>query len=268
MTSFNSLKAWMRSVAIVTGLTGSAMASHGHSGAAHHGGSVSHHHHHSGGGSSFRFGIGGLGYGYGYPSYGYGFSYGSYPYRYGGYRGYGYGGSGIGLQIYSTPSYYYQTPNYTTPIYSAPAYSVPNRVIVNPVPSVPAPTFDNGPIVIRAPASNDRPVDYQLNGQSFTIKPGQSQRFNHDRDWIVEFNRGEGKGAGKYSLKATTYKFKMTENGWELFEAAKPEPPADADQGEAPKPIDLVNPAEEVVKPKAVPAAPAPAPDKTDGDAK
>ncbi len=173
----------------------------------------------------------------------------------GGYGGYGYGGYpsyGFGSSYYSTPRYYYSTPAYTQP-----TYSYPSTVIVNSAPSIPAPTFDNGPIVITAPATNDKPVEYLLNGQSFTIKPGQSQKFNHDRDWVVDFNRGEGKGTGKYSLKATTYKFKMTNNGWELFEAAKPEPPMDDVSSDA-----------VIVKPKAPPVAPAPAPDKTEGDAK
>ena len=188
-------------------------------GSMHHGGGTSHYHGGYSGGSygggyyggyggysGLRIGIGGLGYG-GYGGYGYG-----------GYPGYGYGSG-----YYSTPRYYYSTPNYTTP-----NYSYPSTVIINSAPSVPAPTFDNGPIVITAPAANDKPIEYMLNGQTFTIKPGQSQKFNHDRDWIVNFDRGNGKGIGKYSLKATTYKFKMTDNGWELFEAARPEPPADS----------------------------------------
>lgn len=262
MNSLSSVKAMVWSVVIVSGLTGSAFASHGHGGGGGHhgggghvgghhggwsGGGGSHHHHHGGyygggyggyyrGYSGFGIGIGGLGYGYG-----------GYPYGY---------GSGY---YYSTPRYYYSTPT----------YSYPSTVIINSTPSVPAPVFDNGPIVILSPAANDKPIEYLLNGQSFTIKPGQSQKFNHDRDWIVDFDRGNGKGTGKYSLKASTYKFKMTDNGWELFEAASPEPPASAaNQGEEPKPIDVVKPAEETVKPKATPDAPVPAPDKTEGEAK
>ena len=258
MNSLSSFKACMWSVVIVTGLTGSAIASHGHGGGGgghsggghsggghsggmsgggvHHGGGTTHHHGgYSGGGyyggygggyggySGVRIGIGGLGYG----GYGYG--------GYGGYSGYGYGGSpyGYGSGYYSTPRYYYSTPAYTTP-----SYSSPSTVIINSTSSVPAPSFDNGPIIITAPAANDKPIEYMLNGQSFTIKPGQSQRFNHDRDWIVDFDRGTGKGTGKYSLKATTYKFKMTDNGWELFEAAKPEPPTDNTAPPAPGPAD------------------------------
>ena len=275
MTSFSSLKAWMWSVVIVTSLTGSAFAQHGHSGGghaggghsggAHHGGGTTHHHHHGGGNyfgggyygggySGLRFGFGGLGYGSGYGGYG-GYGYGGSPY------GYGYGSG-----LYSTPRYYYSTPNYTTP-----TYSYPSTVIINSTPAAPAPTFDNGPIVITSPATNDKPIGYTLNGQSFTMKPGQSQKFNHDRDWIVGFDRGDGKGATQYGIKAAAYKFKMTANGWELFEAAIPEPPtaSSAAPGEAPQPIDLVQPVEQTVRPrKVLPEAPTPAPDKTEGDTK
>ena len=104
---------------------------------------------------------------------------------------------------------------------------------------------------------------------SFSMKPGQSQKFNHDRGWIVDFNRGDGKGSAQYGLKALTYKFKMTDKGWELFEAATPEPPtAAAAQGEEPKPIDVVKPAEKADQPKKTEEAPTPAPAKAEGDTK
>ena len=119
-----------------------------------------------------------------------------------------------------------------------------------------------------APAANDKPIEYTLNGLSFTMKPGQSQKFNHDRDWIVGFDRGDGKGSAQYGLKAATYKFKMTEKGWELFEAATPEPPTAAAQGEEPKPIDLVKPVEKTVPLKGTDETPTPAPAQGEGDAK
>ena len=250
MNSFRSLNACLLSAVIVLGLAGSAIAQHGHggghSGGSHHGGGTTHHH---GGGYYGGYGYSGLRFGFGYGS---GFGYGGYPYGY---------GSGL----YSTPRYYYSTPTY-----SVPTYSYPSTVIINSTPVAPAPSFDNGPIVIMSPAANDQPIEYTLNGQSFTMKPGQSQKFNHDRDWIVGFNRGDGKGTAQYGLKAAMYKFKKTANGWELFEAAIPEPPATSstNQGEAPKPIDLVSPVEQTVRRKTTTEAPAPAPAKSESDAK
>ena len=271
MNSIRSLKASLWSVVIVTSLTGSAFAGHGHAGGGgghvggghiggghvgghhggmgggrmHHGGGHSGGSYYSGGNSGLRFGFGGLGYGSGYGGYGYGGS----PYGY---------GSGY----YSAPRYYYTTPT----------YSYPSTMIINSTPSTPAVSYDNGPIVILAPAANDKPIEYTLNGLSFTMKPGQSQKFNHDRDWIVGFDRGDGKGSAQYGLKAATYKFKMTEKGWELFEAATPEPPTAAAQGEGegeePKPIDLVKPVEKTVPQKGTDETPTPAPAQGEGDAK
>ena len=262
MNSFRSLKVSMWGLVIVTSLTGSAFAQHGHGGGGHSGGG--HHggmsggtaHHHHNGGSYYGGGYYG---GSGYSGLRFGLGYGS------GFGGYGYGGYpyGYGSGLYSTPRYYYSTPTY-----SVPSYSYPSTVIINSTPAAPAPSFDNGPIVITSPATNDKPIGYSLNGQSFTMKPGQSQKFHHDRDWIVGFDRGDGKGATQYGLKAAAYKFKMTGNGWELFEAAAPEPPTASSvaPGEAPKPIDLVQPVEQTVQPKAKAEAPAPA--KVEGDAK
>lgn len=211
---------------------------HGHSGGHHHGGS-SHHHH---GGGSFYGGFyrGGFYGGYGSPGYYGSWGYGGYPYGY---------SSGFGLRIYSTPRYYYSTPTYVYPN-NSPTYAYPNTVVVDPNVGQPTRTFDNGPIVISSPATNSEPVEYSLNGFRFTIKPGQSQRFTHDRDWIVDFDRGGGQGA-QYSLKSATYKFKKTDRGWELFEQSEPV----RRSGEQPPPPP---PVDEVI-PKEVPKAPLPA---------
>ena len=145
----------------------------------------------------------------------------------------------------------------------------------SPVVVAPQRVYDNGPIVITSPTTNDKAVDYSLNGTRFTIEPGQSQKFKHDRDWIVEFNRGSGRATGEYVLKSATYKFKQTANGWELFEAAnspavrEPLPPADDPIGPAPKPAPdpttaRPKPAAEaetvIPKIKALKVAPAPRP--------
>jgi len=206
MTPLSLVKAWILSAVCVLSLTNASFADH-------HGGG----HHHGGGGSGVFFRGGFLGGGFGYPGYS-GFGYGGYPYGYGyGYGpGYGYGyGPGLGIGISSAPRYY-----------STPVYAYPSTAIVGSRPAVSQPTFDNGPIVITNPAANDQPVDYTLNGLRFSIKPGQSQKIIHDRDWIVDFSRGDGKGSAQYALKSATYKFKPTDKGWELFEAANSQPAA------------------------------------------
>ena len=240
-------------IVIACGLSQTAFAGHGHGGGGggHHGGGGYHGGfggggHYSGGhyhGGGYRGGYGGWGYGgWGYPGYGFGYGYGSgfslyigsgYPgygygnYGYGpyGYGGYGYGGYGLSPYYYSTPSYYYvpQTYYYSAPSYSSPTYvysPTSQSVAVTSSSSPSTRSFDRSPIVLTNPATNDKPVEYSLNGHRYTMNPGQSQKFTHDRDWLVEFGRGNGQSSAKYGLKSAAYKFKPTTHGWELFEAA------------------------------------------------
>ncbi|MBC7818291.1 MAG: hypothetical protein IAG10_15500 [Planctomycetaceae bacterium] len=172
------------------------------------------------GGSGFQLNIGRGGYGYGRGYGGWGGYGGGYNRGWGG----GYYGGGYGSGYYS-PGYYGQT--YSSPNY----YYAPSQVYTDStvVPSGPqAPTFDGGSIVLTNPATNTETIEYGLNGQAFTMKPGQTQRFTHDRDWIVEFERGVSNNVARYGLKSTSYKFKRTSNGWELFEQADSRPTAGA----------------------------------------
>ncbi len=240
MSPQSAIKVWVLSLLLVVSITNTSFAQRrGGGGAVYFGGGGTHHHHHHHGGGGYYGG----GYGGGFYGRGYG-----YPNSYWGYGGTRYrSGSGLSIGIYSAPQYYvtpqyYSTPQYVpAPVYSTPSYS-PSYSAPSPVDAAPQRVYDNGPIVITSPTTNDKAVDYSLNGTRFTIEPGQSQKFKHDRDWIVEFNRGSGRGTGEYVLKSATYKFKQTANGWELFEAAsspavrEPLPPADDPIGPAPKP--------------------------------
>lgn len=196
------------------------------------------------GGSGFQLNIGrgGYGYGSGYGGYGYGSGYGGY-------------GSGYGSGYYSSPSYYYDQ------TYSTPNYYTPNQVYTGTtiVPSVPrAPMFDGGSIVLTNPATNTETVNYALNGQPFVMKPGQSQRFTHERDWIVEFNRGGDSNVARYGLKSATYKFKPTARGWELFEQADSQPSVGAFP---PPPANDAAPVKSAVRPRSANPPPPPVPE-------
>ncbi len=191
------------------------------------------------GGSGFQLNIGQGGYGRGYGGYGYGgygpglggSYYSGYGRGWGGGYGSGYGGYGSGYGGYG-PGYGGYGPGYGSgyygQTYSAPNYYyAPTQVSTDSavVPSGPqSPTFDGGSIVLTNPATNTQNIEYALNGQAFTMKPGQTQRFTYDRDWIVEFDRGVSNNSARYSLKSTNYKFKRTSNGWELFEQADSRP--------------------------------------------
>ena len=196
------------------------------------------------GGSGFQLNIGrgGYGYGRGYGGYGYGSGYGSY-------------GSGFGSGYYSSPNYYYDQ-SYSTPYYYTPSQVYTGTTIVPAGPQ--APMFDGGSIVLTNPATNSATVEYALNGQPFAMKPGQSQRFTHERDWIVEFNRGGDSNVATYSLKSATYKFEPTALGWELFEQAEPQPSVGA---LPPAPANDAAPVKSVERPRSVNPPPPPVPE-------
>lgn len=162
-------------------------------------------------GGGYRGGVGiGIGSGYyGSGYYGSGLSIGiGRPYGYG-YRGYGSGGyrpygAGYG-GYYGTPQYY-STPTYIQP---APVYTVPSAPI------------STGDVTILFPSDGtEAVVDYTLNGNSYSMRTGQSQRFPNDRLWTIEFDRGGDFGTARYSLSPGTFKFKLTDRGWELVRAA------------------------------------------------
>ena len=228
------------------------------------------------GGSGFQLNIGRGGYGYGS---GGGWNGGGW--NGGGWNGGGWNGGGYGSGYYSSPNYYYGQ-SYSTPNYYTPSQVYTNSVVVPSGPQ--APMFDGGSIVLTNPATNTGTVNYALNGQPFVMKPGQSQRFTHNRDWIVEFNRGDDSGIGRYGLKSATYKFKPTARGWELFEQADSQPsvgalppppsndaapvrsadrprsanppPPPVPEADEPKPQELTSPSSEpeaVVRPRQVP---------------
>lgn len=183
--------------------------------------------------------------------------------------GYGWGGGYYGYSpgYYYGPRYYYGPGYYDPGYYYGQTYSSPYNYSPSTVdsettivPSGPqSPMFVGGPIVLTNPATNPESVEYALNGQPFVMKPGQSQRFSHDRDWIVEFNRGDGSNFARYSLKSATYKFKPTSRGWELFEQAESRPSV----GALPPPPtdDAPAPAKPADRPRSANPPPPPVPD-------
>jgi len=85
------------------------------------------------------------------------------------------------------------------------------------------------PIRIVNPPDTRATLRYTLNGSLFTIPPGYAQKLNSDREWVIQFSRGNGLGAARYSLEPGLYRFAGTDHGWELYRAelstAPPLPP-------------------------------------------
>ena len=123
---------------------------------------------------------------WGYPYYGYRYRYyPGYYYDYGYYPGY-YGYS-------SYPGYYDygQTPS----------------------PAVDA-TFA---VRIVNPADTGATLNFAVNGQQYSLAPGQQQDLNVNAGSVIEFDRGGSGGTVAYSLSPGLYSFAQTPQGWELY---------------------------------------------------
>lgn len=73
-----------------------------------------------------------------------------------------------------------------------------------------------GAIVLRNPRNNAGDVHYLLNNYPYTMKPGEMQSFQLDREWIVKFDNGLGQTL-TYRLQAGDFDFSVSpESGWNI----------------------------------------------------
>lgn len=142
------------------------------------------------------------------------------------------------INLYTPAPAYGPAPNYAVPQSSyAPGYGTnglpQNSLIPQYGSSVPATVYDGGPIVISCPSDAPAPISYVLNGYTYTMKPGESQQFTNDRNWVVQFTRGvPGTADRKYTLSTGKYRFDPSSQGWDLVTdrtamgTLQPAPPA------------------------------------------
>lgn len=97
------------------------------------------------------------------------------------------------------------------------AYVIPQNVV--PYQAQNASVGTGAIIRIVNPADSGGDVNYMLNGTPQTIKAGSTQTLQNDRLWTLEFGSGGPAGNLRYSLYNGTYKFKVTETGWNLFKS-------------------------------------------------
>jgi hypothetical protein len=75
-----------------------------------------------------------------------------------------------------------------------------------------------GSIIIRHRDDASSAVNYVLNNrQAFTIKPGETQQLPADKQWVVQFDRGNNQGTARYSLSRGTYEFRLVDNRWDCL---------------------------------------------------
>ena len=133
----------------------------------------------------------------------------------------------------------YSVPVYSAPIYQSAAGSYPSNAyypgtstvvsapqVANRAPQnvIPGRPLASEPITLWNPIESGGDVRYSLNGQEYSIRPGQAQSFINDRVWTVSFGSGGANGDIRYTLNGGTFKFKVTEGGWNLLRTTDPIP--------------------------------------------
>lgn len=146
---------------------------------------------------------------------------------YGGYQPLGIRANGS--TNYANPPYmgpsYYASPTFSldSGTYSLGALKNLPSLLLRP------PIASRGEIKIIHKAGGSVEVHFALNRKVYTIKPGETQRFNDDRDWVIAFGSGGSKGDLRYTLKAGTYRFVATDGGWDLKQTTEKTAPATKD---------------------------------------
>ncbi|MEN6449808.1 MAG: hypothetical protein ABFC96_04880 [Thermoguttaceae bacterium] len=108
------------------------------------------------------------------------------------------------------------------------------------------PVFSGLPIKIVNPANSGVTLTYSLNGETYTIPPGYSQKFAEDRNWVIQFSRGSGRGVAEYSLEPGVFTFGFGNNGWDLFRGT-PNAPAGGPTNPMPPQVTPENPAPRIL---------------------
>ncbi len=82
------------------------------------------------------------------------------------------------------------------------------------------------PVKVVNPAATQFTLNYTIDGTLFHLEPGKTQEINVGPTSQIEFGRGQNLGVAKYPLRAGTYTFKSTPQGWDLSQpqrvASKP----------------------------------------------
>lgn len=74
-----------------------------------------------------------------------------------------------------------------------------------------------GGILLVNRGKNNATVNYNLNGTHYVMEPGMAQRLEADRNWVIEYDRGQSEGPAAYTLATGTYHFTPSDMGWQLF---------------------------------------------------
>jgi hypothetical protein len=140
----------------------------------------------------------------------------------------------------------------------------------NPVTFNVAPPLRTITVFIANPADTGVPINFAIDGTAYNVPSGYTQRLNGTSSSIIEFDRGELFGDGRYTLSDGSYEFRYTnEKGWELYKRpVKPPIPSTTSTSALPRNVPPRSVAS--TSPFAVPAAtttsPAPLPTPSTSD--
>lgn len=86
-----------------------------------------------------------------------------------------------------------------------------------PKPAPPPAMQDARRVLVVNPAETNGPVNFAIDGKPLTLASGQVQNEPGKDSVIIEFDRGIGDARARYTLKTGTYRFSVTDKGWELY---------------------------------------------------
>ena len=141
-------------------------------------------------------------YGYRYPGYAYPYPYGYNAYRYGAAAPYANPQDPISG---ATRPYAFDGTDPAAGVSPPPA---------NP-PSIV--TTAREPAQIVNPADNGVTLSFVIDGRAYSVAPGKQEDVLGGPDRVISFDRGGSRGSARYALRAGTYTFTPTDNGWELY---------------------------------------------------
>ncbi len=67
------------------------------------------------------------------------------------------------------------------------------------------------------PAVTRTALGFTIDGQSYTLNAGQTQNVELADSAVIEFDRGSGNQAARYTITEGVYQFASTPQGWELY---------------------------------------------------
>jgi hypothetical protein len=71
-------------------------------------------------------------------------------------------------------------------------------------------------LTLTNPKTNGASFNYALDNRPMSLAPGQAASFTDGPEWIVTFDRGEGRSLARHKLVAGSYQFTVTGASWDL----------------------------------------------------